>query len=482
MNQLIILFLITISYCFSGPINLSMEIFSEKYVKGDPNIISNRGNLIPHNEIFDLEELNKIQFQLQKHHREELKKIKYFLLNGELRMASIYMMKIAHSNNKFKPIIYRYLSYIHFIDGNYSMAEAYLNSFELLKYPHFSKICVLNTLNKIVLNQLNKLEEHWLRCKTENYKGLNLSASKWLETLIELKLRPRIGMTQIPFKKVNFSQLSNTELRTLLKMAMYLNQEKLILDELDRFEVEQLKDIEVRELLGQILFRSGLFAKAYEYIEDLKTPNAESMKGNLYILREKYELAYAQFKLALDKKINSVNAMDRLLPLAWILKDWQYGGELSQSTIVPPNKFIEKLTLLAAFHLQAGDLKKSLNVIEKIYEKSKKGEALDVTQMATFLGLMLSNSKMMLKNAEISCHHLDVNNCWLLLQSHHWENLSMLVKKEGEIKHKNIIDELKEKDISNPIEEKIYINQKDIEELDEKDEFEEVVKKTKTEV
>ncbi len=76
MNQLIILFLITISYCFSGPINLSMEIFSEKYVKGDPNIISNRGNLIPYNEIFDLEELNKIQFQLQKHHREELKKNK----------------------------------------------------------------------------------------------------------------------------------------------------------------------------------------------------------------------------------------------------------------------------------------------------------------------------------------------------------------------------------------------------------------------
>src|SRR5690606_9600805 len=98
------------------------------------------------------------------------------------------------------------------------------------------------------------------------------------------------------------------QLKVILKLAMYLNQESLVVDQIPELTVDQLQDPEVREIAGQIFFRTGSLARSYRFIEDLKSPNSENIKGNLYILRNKYELAYAQFKLSLEQKLNSQNA------------------------------------------------------------------------------------------------------------------------------------------------------------------------------
>src|SRR5690606_37073154 len=182
------------------------------------------------------------------------------------------------------------------------------------------------------------------------------------------------------FKRVKIASLDTEETKVMLKLALYLNQEKLVLNELPDLTLDQLQDSEVRELVGQIYFRSGSLAKSYRFVEDLKSPNSENIKGNLYLLRTKYELAYAQFKLALDQKVNSQNALERLLPLSWLLNDWESGSKYAEQIVAKPESQVNKLTLLSAFLMQKGDYSESLKLLEKIDQKTRRGNDLEVTQ------------------------------------------------------------------------------------------------------
>ncbi len=432
------------------------------------NIYARRGEFYPPTEIFDLEELNSSFFDEFKKHQKELKRLKFYLINGELRLASVFLSKIAFANTKLRPIIHRYLSIIHFIDGNFKKSSEYLKSKELNKSPHYSKICVLKIINSIVLDDVSDLEENWSRCKIENYTQLNKDNSIWIDTLVELKTKPRLGITKIPFQNTRLSSLENEELKLLLKLSLYLNQEKILINDIQNLSSEQLRDHEIRELVGQIFFRTGAFANAFQYLEDLKSPNSESIKGNLYVLRGKYELAYAQFKLALEQKRNSQNALERLIPLAWILGDWQSGVQYAERMQSSSETFIQKLTLAASFQIQKTDFEKAETILEKINEKSRRSGEVEVSQLSSFVALMRNNPKQARKSADISCSQYDVINCWTLYQLSQWDGFPKLIRRKGEIKHKTLWEKLSKEEIQDPIKELVYINQVDIEELDEK--------------
>jgi hypothetical protein len=42
--------------------------------------------------------------------------------------------------------------------------------------------------------------------------------------------------------------------------------------------------------------------KALSFIDDIDSPNAENIKGNIRLRNKEYELAFGHFKLALNKK------------------------------------------------------------------------------------------------------------------------------------------------------------------------------------
>ena len=481
---LLLLTLISSLKVYSNIFNL--DHFEQRASRENADLYSNRGNYFPPIELFEFDELNQIDSENRKKQRRELKRIKYFLINGDLKLAATLLSKMAFSNSKLRPIIYRYLGTIYFLNGNFHQSYYYFDSNQLDEFPHFSKICLLKVFNQIILNKTDELESNWSRCKIENYEGINKQASLWVDILVELKIRPRFGITKSPFKDVRLSLLNNSELKTFLKLALYLNQEKVIVSEIPGFSFDQLRDSEIREIIGHALFRMGSFAKAYQYLEDLKSPNAENIKGNLYVLREKYELAYAQFKLALDKKQNSNNALERLAPLSWILKDWENGAKYSAQLISSPDMFIQKLILESAFYVQSGDLEKAEKLIEKIEEKSQKSSIIQVSQIRSFINLMLNKSNHIYPSAYQSCEQFDLNNCWLLYQLYQWENIHFAARKDGEIKHQSLWKTLSSETIDQSLSEKVYINQNDIEELDEKDEIEKKQKieqkETKTEV
>jgi hypothetical protein len=413
-------------------------------------------------------ELNDLLFSELQEQNSDLKRVKYYLINGETGLAQVHLTKLSYTQTKLKPIINRYLGVLNFIDGKFQKSLDYLNLKELQNGLHYPKICTLKVLNMVVLNKINSLEKEWEKCQLLNFNHFNSGNFIWLQTLIQMKLYPRVGLTKVPFKGVKLVSMTKDDLKIFLKLALYLNQEKLIENQLSDLDVSQLEEPEVRELVGQIFFRLGYLAKSYRYVEDLTSPNSENIKGNLYVLRKKYELAYAQFKLALEKKQNSQNAMERILPLAWLLGDWEEGAKITQRVIASPQTQINKLTLVAAFFTQKGDYDNAKAVIDTVISKSRKGLEIDVTQLHSFVGLMQNESQVVKKQASLSCAQYDLINCWLGLQMEQWDSYPLTIRRPDKVQIKKEWEKLTQEEVSEPLQETVYINQIDIEELDDK--------------
>jgi tetratricopeptide (TPR) repeat protein len=233
-------------------------------------------------------------------------------------------------------------------------------------------------------------------------------------------------------------------------------------------DVGQFEDVEVRELIGQILFRLGSLSRSYRFIEDLNSPNAENIKGNLYVLRKKYELAYAQFKLSLETKQNSQNAMERILPIAWLLGDWEEGAKISERVIASPQTQINKMALVAAFHTQKGNFAQAQSVLETINARSRRGGEIDITQLYSFVGLMQNRPHVAKKQAALSCDQYDLVNCWLGFQLEQWDSFPLTIRRPESIPIKKDWEKLSQEDLEQPLKETVYVNQLDIEELDDK--------------
>lgn len=440
----------------------------DSFTNADENIINRRGQLTPPPLLLDPEELNRTMFSEMQEQNADLKKVKFYLLNGETRLAQVHLSKLAYTQTKLRPIIYRYLGMLSFIEGRFQKSYEYLSTKELQSIPHYAKICTLKVLNQVVLNKKNSLEDEWKRCQLENFSHFNSGSFVWIETLVRMKLNPMVGLTKIPFKGIRLSALDNVQLKIFLKLALYLNQEKLIEPQLAELDQIQLEDTEVRELMGQVFFRLGSLAKSYRFIEDLNSPNAENIKGNLYILRNKYELAYAQFKLALEKKQNSQNAMERILPLAWLLGDWEEGGKIAERVIASPQTQINKMTLVSAFYTQKGDYVKAKEVLDTIVSRSRRGTEIDVTQLHSFVGLMQNKPHVIRKQAALSCAQFDMVNCWLSFQMDQWDSFPLTIRRPEPIPVKKEWEKLTQEDLNQPLQETVYVNQLDIEELDDK--------------
>lgn len=427
-----------------------------------------RGELTPPSDAYDIEELNRVLFSELKTETRELRKVKYYLINGEIRLAKIYLANLAYKRTKLKPVINRYLAILSFMEGQYEKTYNYLNEPTLQNIPHYAKICTLKVLTEIILSKTRELENEWPRCQVENRADFNEQNLIWIDTLVQLKLQPIRGITKVPFRRLKLAALEVADAKMILKLALYLNQEALVEDQLFDLRADHFQDPELRELAGQIYFRRGALAKSYRFVEDLKSPNSENIKGNLYLLRQKYELAYAQFKLALEQKHDSQNALERLLPLAWLLGDWENGSKYAEQVLAGPQTLINKYTLMSVFLMQRGQYKEASRVLELIAQKSRRGTELEVTQIASFNALMQNKADDVRKQATMSCEQYDLVNCWLLFQMGQWDSFALTIRRDDKLPPRNDWEKLTKDDLNSPLKETVFVNQLDIEEMDDK--------------
>lgn len=394
--------------------------------------------------------------------------IKLDIINGNIERAKIRLSQASYTDGFTRPIQLRYLAMLHFIEGEYQKSLEFLEKKELKELRHQDNVCLLRTLNLIILDRAIDAQKEWSNCK-KFIIGKDGENNIWLNSLLELKLAQETDAAAAPLEGLHIENERGDKLRRFLKLALYLNKQELIFPRVSYLSVEALQDPKTRELLGMLYFRDLELVKAYELIEDLSTPNSENIKGNILLAQNKLELAYAQFKLALQRKSNSQNALERILPTAWRLNQWSQGSEYAARLDETPENKDSKLALEAAFLTKEGKAKEAIKRLDYIINRHTNAQAMEVNQLYAYNSMVLTKPKKTYEHADNACRQQDAYSCWLRAQLLVWEDLTLLVKRKDKVFEdtEDLLGKYRSGFEERPIKEKAYISQKDIEELED---------------
>jgi tetratricopeptide (TPR) repeat protein len=398
--------------------------------------------------------------------KELLKLAKFSLVNGDIENAKLFLGKMEDSL-ELREIKNRYLATIAFIESDFQTMN------KILRGPEFdgpvanTQVCLLKVLSSLALENLKELEDDFKTCKelTFNYtKNRHL----WLEYVVNLKLGKKTPYTEDSPDTLRWI-LQDPELtRVWLKKNVLFNTEKKTIEYLPAFPASTFRKKDIRELIGLTYFRLGDKEKALKFIEDLETPTAENIKGNIDLNEKKYELAYGHFQLALKYKENSKNALERLIPLSWILENWQDGVDFLNKEIGLDTDQSKKLALETAFLIQLNKLKRAHENLKQLNSRYRGNVPKEVIRMDTYVSLMLSQTQELKNNSSLACKKFDGLNCWVFLQMFLWEDLGNIINNDESTTTDPTLtlDYLKSEQPVEPLKENQLIDQILVEELD----------------
>lgn len=417
------------------------------------------------------EVLLKVQMKHDQQKRiffKQMAKVKYYIVNGDVDRATLELSKTIHQNSNLQFVANRYRAMIAFIK------EDFETSYKILGHPFYKnnktamkEICVLQSFNMLALKKYKDLMSYFGMCKILQKNHLTNNFFWGFDTISLVLQEDRVMSGD--FMQVKPEAFYNNDfLRSWLKEGLYYNQEKEIIKYVAKIPKKAYKVKEIRELLALTFYRTGNLEMSKQFIEDIHSPNAESIRGNIYMKENKPELAFGHFKLALKYKKNSLNAIERLIPLAWQLKQYDEAIDIINSYHAKKIEPIKKETLLVShlLHLEEYD-----NAEAKLVELDK----LHTHRMPHILNLMAMYTKLMKqkkvemqKYANITCQEYDGLSCWLLMQSQIWTNITAFINDKKSIapNARYELDQLQVASTVEPLRENKVIHQEEIEELD----------------
>jgi hypothetical protein len=406
----------------------------------------------------------------------DLIRAKFKLVNGDLKMAKFYLFKIEDGKGRLSIIKNRYLAIITFIEGNFNLSLQYLEDKRFFDSSIYSQVCLLKLINFMAVNDNESLIREKDACLYTNEKS-SKNEQYWLDTMIKLKLKDNYGVKKNLLTDIELT-ISDDEMSKLwLKTGLYLNKEKDLLKLISILPESSYQSKRLREIIAFMYLRSGEtnnLQKALAFVDDIDTANAENIKGNINLRNKEYELAFGHFKLALQKKQDSTNSLDRAIPLAWILGQWNDGYNMLSSNT---NKTIDPRKIKAikiAFLIRDKKFAEAERELTLLKIEFQNAAPFEVNLMDSYVSLMMAaNDKKYDKRkieaaSEKACQNFDGISCWISLQLISWKNLGKTITRDDEIfSDKSMtIDSLKENKPIVPLKETMSVDQSDIEELD----------------
>lgn len=402
-----------------------------------------------------------------------LQKAKFKLISGDLKQAEFFLNRISEKESVVVGIKNRYLAIIYFINGRFYQSLAQLNSKKINTNNYYVQNCLLRLINFMAVNDVASMMREKDACQFYTAK-YSRNDQEWLNSMIRLKAADMEGLKKSMGADIESALSTDEAARLWLKTGLYLNKEKDVLNLLTLLPESSYQSKKLREIIAFMYLRSGDTKKALSFIDDVDTANSENIKGNINLANKEYELAFGHFRLALQKKQDSTNSLERAIPLAWMLNQWNDGlmmlANISNRNLDPRNSQALKIAFLIREkrYLEA---QTELTLLKISFQNEPPYE---VSIMDTYVNLMLGENdkaydkRRVEESAEKSCKAFDGMNCWVSLQYIQWENLGKTLKRNDAIySDKSMtIDSLKERVAILPLEEQKNIDQADIEELD----------------
>lgn len=407
---------------------------------------------------------------------DSLLKAKFKIVNGDLKFAKFYLNRIDDRKSKLTTIKKRYLATISFIEGDFKKSISYLSDKRFNENSMYPNVCLLKLINYMAINDIESLRKEKQSCMFYTEKS-SKNDQFWLDTMIKLKLNDLDGVKKNMLTDVN-NTLSDDEMSRLwLKTGLYLNKQKNLLNILSALPENSYQSKRLREIVAFMYLRSGSASdkqKALAFIDDIDSANAENIKGSINLQNKEYELAFGHFRLALQKKQDSTNSLERAIPLSWLLNQWKDGllmlDNSTNKSLDPRNKKAIKIAFLIR-EKNFQEAQKELTLLKIAFQNSPPFE---VDIMDSYVSLVIGEKDKQIdkrkieESTEKACRSFDGISCWIATEFLQWENLGKTVKRDDEIfsDKEMTIDSLKEKKVITPIVETNTVDQSDIEELD----------------
>ncbi|HAZ13346.1 MAG: hypothetical protein A2X86_15015 [Bdellovibrionales bacterium GWA2_49_15] len=413
------------------------------------------------------EKIQQIELSARKQDFLNLLEAKNYLINGQVKRAQFFLEKWRPKGQGIQMVRNRYLALIYFIQDRFADMNEILDNKFFSNVTYYPQVCMLKFMGAIVARDRKKMKEEFFTCGPHTFHFSD-TEHMWPESLYKFASGDSDALRGKDLGHIARDLEDNNIIRIWLKLGLYTNRERFLEPYLQQIPGEAYQSHKTRELLGLIYYRLDDDKKALEFVEDLSGPNAENIKGNIEMTKGQYELAFGHFKLALLKKENSKNAIERALPLAWILGQYKDGLSLLSRILDQETDIRKKVLLNTAFQVRLGNFQRShqqMRSLKMLFQGELPKEA---AVMGSYIALMNEDIRLAYLNANNACRKNDGLNCWFLYQSIIWDDLSKTMKRDEQTYSDTEVtsNDLKQKTTGGPLKETLLIDQKDIEELD----------------
>lgn len=400
-----------------------------------------------------------------------LQKAKFKIISGDLKTAAFYLNRISEKESALTGIKKRYMAMIYFIEGRFDQSINELNDKRINNNNYFKQNCLLRLINFMALGDVLKLQQESKSCQFHT-APFSKNDQYWLDAMLRLKIGDAQGLRRLLMIDGSINDDDSSKL--WLKTGLYLNKDEQILKMLSTLSETSYQSKRLREIIAFMYLRQNEQKKALSFVDDIDTANAENIKGNINLANKEYELAFGHFRLALQKKQDSTNALERAIPLAWLLSQWNDGlsmlNNITNKNLDPRNLQATKIAFLIR-EKRFTEAQRELILLKIAFQNEPPFE---VNIMDTYVNLILSDNekeydkRKIEESAEKSCKSFDGISCWIALQYIQWENLGKTLKRDDPTYSDNTltIESLKVRKVLEPLIELKSIDQSDIEELD----------------
>jgi hypothetical protein len=460
-------YLIGTLYLFMSTIHVSMAATENSTQTRDLNFYQSRN-------WFELgrEQTQHYEYLLKKDKKQNdahnVRLAKQALMSGDLERSRIYLSRVRDDNPYFQDIKRRYMAIISFLNKDYNKSLKYLDSNRLAEFSNYRHVCLLKLMNYTALKKHEEFFNEVRTCKS----SIQHSDGKpenffWLDQYTLLTTNRKKILSPNYIKGIKHLSGEKSYITKWLKLALFLNQEKAIIELVPRLGKEFYQSRKNRELIGFAYYRVGNKEMAKEFIEDIESPNADNIRGNINLDEGRFELAFGHFQLALKKKENSINALERSLPLAWQLGQWKAAQSLLAKLHSDQIDEKKKLALKTALLIRLNDFDLADRHISLLKAQYQYKSPIEVDLMNSYISLRKHDNDKLIKSADDACRKYDGLSCYILLQTLSWHNLGATIeRKDSPYQNEFSVEKMKEKIAIAPLIESRYIDQREIEELD----------------
>lgn len=399
------------------------------------------------------------------------KKAKWSLISGDLKSARRFLRRLDNHSSPLSISMQRMQALIYFLDENFQEAQQILGGHHFSfvhSFTHFKETCSLQVLLALIQTpqEHQQTQRMHQRCQ-QALSAYSTNSGLWIDHLVKISSGQLSEIIGSEISDIGPLTESLELMRIFFKTALFSQNTSLLIPQLEMIPAEFYQYLFFREIIAFHYLRSGEYQKAYDFVEGIDSLNSDLIRAHLSLRRQQYEIAYGHFQLAKKRAPYSQDILSPLLALSWQLTQWREAREHLYSLMDYTYQDVEFQVMDMAFLLKKGKYQQALEIYNRLSVNNNGELSKVISMMGAHLVIVEQDLFRTQAIIEKACQNGHELYCWMAHQTLIWPNfVRSLHRHDHETLSDLTLSQLKDMPPAVRLQENLYINQRDIEELD----------------